>query len=60
MTGTPRIALSIASAARYATFNSGESILSGFGTTSHELFDYTVRAGDYDGDGVSVEAGSFE
>ena len=60
VTGTPRIALDIGGATRYAAFSSGDSHLSGFGERSLLSFRYTVRAGDEDGNGISVAANSLE
>lgn len=47
VTGTPRIALTIGSTTRYATYSSGS------GSTSL-VFTYTVQASDEDNDGIQV------
>ena len=60
VTGTPRIALDIGGATRYAAFSSGDSHLTGFGERSLLSFRYTVQAGDRDEDGISVAANSLE
>ena len=52
VTGSPRIALTIGSAIRYATYNSG----SGSGNLK---FRYTVVATDQDGDGLSIAANAL-
>jgi hypothetical protein len=45
--GTPRLVLTIGSATRYATYQSGSG-------TSTLVFRYTVQAGDEDSDGIAV------
>jgi hypothetical protein len=45
--GTPRLVLTIGSATRYATYQSGSG-------TSTLVFRYTVQAGDLDSDGIAV------
>jgi hypothetical protein len=47
--GTPRIALTIGSTTRYASYVSGSG-------GSALVFTYTVQAGDFDGDGIAVGA----
>ena len=56
VTGTPRVALTVGSATRYATYSS----LRDWETTTVVLFHYTVQAGDSDADGVSVAANALE
>ena len=60
VTGTPRVALDIGGATRYAVFSRGDSTLTGVGEQSFLSFIYTVRAGDRDDNGVSVAANSLE
>ena len=50
--GTPRIALTIGSATRYATYNSGTG-------TANLKFRYTVVAADVDSDGISIAANAL-
>ena len=50
--GTPRIALTIGSNTRYATYNSGSG-------TGNLVFRYTVVAADVDSDGVSIAANAL-
>ncbi len=45
--GTPRLALTVGSASRFATYVSGSG-------TAALLFRYSVQAGDFDADGVAV------
>ncbi|MCY4482332.1 MAG: hypothetical protein OXC12_05590, partial [Spirochaetaceae bacterium] len=52
VTGTPRIALDIGGATRYATFQSAAGPLA--------LFRYVVQAGDQDTDGIDIVANSLE
>ncbi len=51
--GTPRLALTIGTATRYATY------LSGSGTTSL-VFRYTVQSGDTDTDGIAIASTSID
>ena len=53
VTGTPRLAVTIGTATRYAGYSAADSRPSGFGSASL-LFNYTVQAGDDDDDGISV------
>ena len=53
VTGTPRLALTVGAATRYADYES-----SGSGTTS-PVFRYTVAAGDRDADGISIGASAL-
>ena len=50
--GTPRIGLTIGSATRYATYNSGSG-------TGNLVFRYTVVAADEDSDGISIAANAL-
>ncbi len=50
--GTPRIALTIGSNTRYATYNSGTG-------TGNLVFRYTVVAADVDSDGISIAANAL-
>ena len=65
VTGTPRVGLRIGTQTRYANFvpfGDGGSDAS-VGTSDPEtwlFFDYTVRAGDLDEDGIHVPAGSID
>ena len=52
VTGTPRIALTIGSNTRYATYNSGSG-------TGNLVFRYTVVAADVDSDGLSIAANAL-
>ena len=52
VTGTPRLALAIGSATRYAAYASGTG-------TNTLTFNYTVQAGDSDTDGVSIAANAL-
>ena len=58
VTGTPRVALDIGGATRYAAFSPGDSFLTGV-EQSFLVFAYTVRTGDMDDDGISVAANSL-
>ncbi|MEK7801384.1 MAG: arabinofuranosidase catalytic domain-containing protein [Pseudomonadota bacterium] len=49
VTGTPRLAMDIGGVTRYATYASGSG-------TSVLNFSYTVQAGDFDADGISVSS----
>ena len=63
VTGTPRVALDIGGATRYAEFvphGTGGSFLTGIEGLSGLYFDYTVQGGDRDDDGISVAANSLE
>ena len=63
VTGTPRVALDIGGATRYAEFvphGDGGSFLTGIPGQSGLYFDYTVQGGDRDDDGISVAANSLE
>ena len=50
VTGGPALALSIGTATRLASYLTGSG-------TNRLTFRYVVRAGDYDGDGISIAAG---
>ena len=52
VTGTPRIALTVGSTTRYATYNSGSG-------TGNLVFRYTVVAADQDGNGISIAANAL-
>ena len=56
ITGTPRVALTVGSATRYATMTT----YTDFGTTTFAIFSYTVQGGDSDTDGVSIPANGLE
>ncbi len=52
VSGTPRIALTIGSATRYATYHSGTG-------TGNLVFRYTVVAADVDSDGINIAANAL-
>ena len=52
VTDTPRIALTVGSNTRYATYNSGSG-------TGNLVFRYTVVAADVDSDGISIAANAL-
>ncbi len=52
VTGSPRIALTVGSNTRYATYNSGTG-------TANLKFRYTVVAADQDSDGISIAANAL-
>ena len=52
VTGSPRIALTVGSNTRYATYNSGTG-------TANLKFRYTVVAADVDSDGISIAANAL-
>ena len=52
VTGTPYLVLDIAGVARRATYASGSG-------TRHLNFEYTVQAGDFDSDGISLCSDTF-
>ncbi len=53
VTGTPRVALTLASGTRYAAYHSGSG-------TSSPVFRYTVVRSDTDADGITVSASALE
>ena len=57
--GTPRLALTVGEATRYAAFSPGDSLLNTFHGVAVVAFTYRVQLGDHDADGIGV-AGPVE
>lgn len=54
VTGTPRLALTIGTGTRYASYDDGPSRPGGIAGLYFLIFSYTVAPGDVDADGISV------